>query len=114
MGYPLVKIHNSTSFIASGTVHYMSAFCSDDDYSVTPQTTWSATSRGVCLVTEISATVRTPSGDICASPYTSSGTSYSKYAIISTGENSFAVTRIVTSTENDIPDDYQEPVEMQK
>ncbi|WP_299181090.1 hypothetical protein [uncultured Chryseobacterium sp.] len=114
MSYPLVKITNSTNYIASGKVSYMSIFCSDDNYTVTPNTTWQAGSRGVCLLTEISATLQTPNGNIQATPYTSSGTSYSEFAIIQTGTNSFAVTRIVNMAENEIPEDYVEPTVQQK
>ena len=94
--YPLVSIVNSTPFIADGDVEYMSLFCSNDHYTVTPTTTWIAKSRGVCLVTKITATVKTPSGNIKATSYTSSGTSYSQFAILQTGENQFEVTRRVT------------------
>ena len=114
MAYPLVKIHDSTRFNVSGKVSYMSIFCSDDDYSATPETTWTAEHRGVCLVTEITATVKTPDGDIVAKPYTSSGTSYSEFAVINTGGNTFAVTRVVTLTEEDLPEDYVEPTTQQK
>ena len=94
--YPLVSIVNSTPFIAKGDVEYMSLFCSNDHYEVTPNTTWNAGSRGVCLVTKVTATVITPSGNIKATSYTSSGTSFSQYAIIQTGENQFQVTRRVS------------------
>jgi hypothetical protein len=94
--YPPVSIVNSTQYSASGTVFYASAFCSNDNYTVSPNgAKWTASSRGVCLVTQISATVRTPSGDIPATPYESSGTSFSQFAIIQTGPNQFAVTRII-------------------
>jgi hypothetical protein len=83
MSYPDVQITDSTSFNASGKVSYRSAFCSNDNYSVTPNTTWS-NGRGVCLITEISAVVQTSNGNIEATPYTSSGTSYSQFAIIQT------------------------------
>lgn len=119
MAYPKVKIYNSTQFIVSGEVDYMSVFCSDDNYDVTPDTAWEAKSRGVCLLTKITATVKTPSGEVKASPYKSSGTSYSKFAVISLGQNKFAVTRVVSSVEGDaedsnIPKDYKEPTEKQK
>lgn len=114
MGYPLVTIHDSTSYNVSGKVSYMSMFCSDDDYSATPGTTWKATSRGVCLLTKITATVKTPGGDIVATPYTSSGTSYSQFAVINTGGNTFAVTRVVTTTQDERPADYVEPTSNQK
>ena len=114
MSYPLVNISNSTNFIASGTVEYASIFCSNDDYTVTPTTSWQASSRGVCLVTKISATVNTPNGNIVATPYTSSGTSYSQFAIIQTGPNSFEVTRRVSAHEDTTPEGYKEPTEKQK
>ncbi|MFQ5980198.1 MAG: hypothetical protein ACE5OZ_18855 [Candidatus Heimdallarchaeota archaeon] len=115
MAYPLVTIHNSTNFNVEGKVSYLSFFCSDDNYSATPGTTWKAKSRGVCLVTEITALVKTPNGDIQATPYTSSGTSYSKFAVIPVGgENKFAVTRIVSAMEDKVPADYVEPTENQK
>jgi hypothetical protein len=114
MAYPLVEIANSTNYICTGTVHYASIFCSNDGYTVTPNTTWKASGRGVCLVTEISATVKTPSGNIVATPYTSSGTSYSQFAIIQTGPNSFEVTRRVSLLEDETPADYVEPTEQQK
>lgn len=114
MAYPPVEIFNSTNYIASGRVNYMSAFCSDDDYTVTPTTAWKASGRGVCLLTKISAVLQTPDGKIEATPYTSSGTSYSKFAVIQIGPSSFEVTRRVTATENDTPADYREPATKQK
>ncbi|WP_101807439.1 hypothetical protein [Paenibacillus pasadenensis] len=94
-GYDPVQITNSTSFTAFGTVVYSSLFCANDPYAVSRDETWRASGRGVCLLTRISATVRTPSGDIAAEPYTSSGTSYSQFAIIQVGVNQFRVTRVV-------------------
>jgi hypothetical protein len=71
--------------------------------------------RGGCLLTEITATVQTPQGNIVAKPYTSSGTSYSQFAVINTGGNTFAVTRVVTSAEaGDTPADYVPPTTQQK
>jgi len=97
-GYDLVQIFNSTSFNAFGKVEYASIFCSDDNYSVQRDETWRASGRGACLVTRITATVRTPSGNIEAEPYTSSGTSYSQFAIIQVGVNKFQVTRVTSAT----------------
>jgi len=114
MSYPLVNITNSTNYNAWGTVSYASIFCSNDGYSVTPNTAWQASSRGVCLVTEISATVRTPNGDIVATSYSSSGTSYSQFAVIQTGPNAFEVTRRVSALEDAIPEGHKEPTEKQK
>lgn len=92
--HPLVKISDSTEHGATGRVEYLSFLCGDDDYSVTPGSTWRATSRGLCLVTEIGAEVNTPNGVVQAKPYTSSGTSYSQYNIVQNW-NSFEVTRTV-------------------
>lgn len=102
-----------------GKVTYASAFCSDDKYTATPGVTWKASSRGVCLVKEITAVVRTPTGDILATPYTSSGTSYSQF-MVGISPSGFAVTRVVTgyslysAEEDGPPADYVEPTEQQK
>ena len=95
LAYDDVNIRNSTDYIASGEVEYASIFCSDDSYTVTPNTAWEASSRGACLVTEITASVETPDGNYRADSYTSSGTSYSQFAIIQTGGHTFEVTRRV-------------------
>lgn len=115
MPYPLVEIHNSTKFKVVGEVLYCSKFCSDDRFKVDGWSSWKANHRGVCLVTRITAKVDTARGVIDASPYVSNfGTSYSQFAIVQTGENRFAVTRIVDGMEDSAPQDYMEPTEMQK
>lgn len=115
MAYPLVHITNSTPYIAHGTVSYLSFFCSNDNYEVAGNGgTWQATSRGVCLVTEVSAVLQTPNGNVPATPYTSSGTSYSQFVIVQTGPNSYAVTRMVAAAEDATPADHVEPTEHQK
>ena len=115
MAYDKVSIANSTLFAATGRVEYASAFCSNDSYSVDSMHTWSASSRGVCLLTKITATVKTPYGDIAATSYGSAGTTYSRFAIVATGEKQFAVTRLVSSMDGDeIPEDYVEPTTQQK
>ena len=111
--YPPVTIHNSTQYIANGTVVYASIFCRDDNYTVTPNVPWKK-DRGVCLITRITATVQTPQGNIQATPYTSSGTSYSQFAIIQTGANSFMVTRLTEGSEDQRPEGYVEPTTQQK
>ncbi|WP_312075550.1 hypothetical protein [Chryseobacterium sp.] len=115
MSYSLVKIVNSTPYIAEGKAIYVSAFCSDDKYSVTPNTTWQAKSRGICLLSEITAELKTPQGSIKAKPFsTSIGTADSRFAIIQTGPTSFEVTKIVNLSAEVLPEDYIEPVEAQK
>lgn len=90
--YPDVRVTNSTPFAAEGNVQY--AACSGDSWSTSqlPAGSSISFSRGVCLVTSINATVNGVSAD----SYTSSGTSYSQYAIISKPGGGFAVTRVVT------------------
>ena len=87
--YPVVKIKNNTDYTVTGEVEYASAFCSDDDYRVGPGQTWTASSRGVCLVTGINGRAHGSSKhgertDIVT--YTSSGTSYSEFQISPNGD----------------------------
>lgn len=114
MAYPLVRIANSTKYAVEGDAIYCSAFCSDDHYNVESGMAWEAKSRGVCLLKRITATVQTPSGNIEATPYTSSGTSYSQFAVVDLGGNNFSVTRVVNDTEDFPPENYVEPTEQQK
>ena len=93
--YPYATVLDSTQYNIDGEVKYASAFCSDDDYSATPQTKWSASNRGACLIIRVSATVKTPDENKAAEPYSSSGTSYSNFAVIDAGGNNFKVTRVV-------------------
>jgi hypothetical protein len=117
MSYPLVHISNSTPYAVAGKVSYASAFCSDDDYTINPSPgTWTAKSRGVCLVTEISAKLLVNGSWVNASSYTSSGTSYSQFAIIQTG-NTYAVTRVVSAVnaiDSDTGELLAEPTTNQK
>ncbi len=100
--YPYVSVVNSTPFdVYNGVVNYADDVdCSADNFtlSATPGTSWQATSRGVCLVTSITASVSTPGGAVDAGPYSSSGTAYSQFAVIQTNNNppQFQITRIVT------------------
>lgn len=96
MAYPLVQITNSVpaASMIDGTVSYMS--CSGDSYILTKkQKKWTATSRGICLVTEITATVTIADDEVAATSYTSSGTSYSEFAVISK-DGLYQVTRVVS------------------
>ena len=67
-------------------------------YSVLAGQTWTASSRGACLVTRISATLTIPgrrtatrSGSLGCTPYTSTGTSYSQYSILMKGADACCV-----------------------
>lgn len=114
MGYPLVKITNSTPYTVEGQVVYCSVFCSDDDYKIESFKSWEASNRGVCLVKRITAKLSVDGKFIEAEEYTSSGTSYSQFVIVQSGDKKFAVTRIVNGTEDVPPTDYIEPTEKQK
>ena len=97
-GYPKVKITDSTAYNVEGKVEYAGIFtCPIDGWSATPSTKWTASSRGVCLVCKITATVKTPGGNIQAKAYKASPcTSYSEFAVIADGSDGFEVTRRVT------------------
>lgn len=119
MAYPLVRITNSTKYVAYGSVEYLSHNCSSDRFDAFPHTSWQARSRGICLVTKIWAgLLDTPAGHHQdATPYTSSGTSYSQFEIIQTSDNplAFAVVRRGGSAADDEPPaDYEEPTTRQK
>ena len=116
MAYPLVNIQNTTNYSASGTVEYASIFCSNDNWGAGPGQTWQASSRGVCLLTGITASVSVNGSTIDATPYSSSGTSYSQFALIQTSSNplAFEVTRRVSGAEDAQPEDYEEPTNQQK
>lgn len=114
MGYPLVKITNSTPYTVEGQIVYLSICCSDDDYKIESFKSWEAKDRGVCLVKKITAVISKNGKFIHAKEYTSTGTSYSRFAIVQLGDNEFAVTRIVNGTEDVPPTDYIEPTEKQK
>jgi len=114
MAYPPIQILDSTPYNVKGKVAYMGQSCSNDDYSITPTNTWTGPNRGICLLTEINALVKTPSGEVWAKSYTSSGTSYSQYAVVQTGSNTFEVVRRASGTEDSPPADYVEPTEKQK
>jgi|1185.fasta_scaffold764047_1 hypothetical protein len=115
MSYPPVSILNTVPYSALGTVRYLGWFCTDDNYQVGPfPASWTGPDRGVCLITEVSAVVNTPGGPVQAKPYSSSGTSFSQFAIIQTGGNSFEVTRRTSGAEDAPPPDYVEPTTQQK
>jgi hypothetical protein len=123
MAYDLVNIVNSTDYEVYGKVIYATLFCSNDNYWLGPYGPWTARHRGWCLVTEISASVYTPGGPVKATSYiSSSGSTYSKFAVIQISANplAFEVTRRVSSgitgvaEEDGPPEDYEEPTTQQK
>lgn len=94
MSYTKVSVYNSTNYTVKGKVYYASAFCSDDKYTAYAMNKWKASSRGVCLLTKVTATIYFEDGTTAtATPYKSSGTSYSQFAVFKKGDG-FSVTRI--------------------
>ena len=98
--YPYVTITNKTPYATNRYlpsigghqllddktyVKYATHFCSNDYIQeiIVSGGTWTASSRGACLVTKIEATLTRPNGGSweCDS-YRSSGTSYSQFSII--------------------------------
>jgi hypothetical protein len=113
--YPPVTIQNATPYDATGTVSYRAPnFCSPDSYFVNSNNTWEGPPRGICLVTTISATVNTSKGPIQATPYESTGTSFSRFAVIQTAEFSFVVVRISSGADDQAPEGYVDPTSLQK
>ena len=92
--YPYAHIENSTSMHIKGKVHYASTFCHDDNYVIAPHSSWTASSRGVCLITKVEATnIDTgQSGD----SYNSSGTSYSQFVVYQDSDGNPSVTRKIS------------------
>ncbi|APS46144.1 hypothetical protein AVI51_15945 (plasmid) [Piscirickettsia salmonis] len=89
--YPVVHIINSAGYDIKGTITYDSALCSNESYVVGSYASWSSQSRGVCLVSEITAT-GIDSGDSGHS-YESPGTSYSQFVVYRDESGKPSVTR---------------------
>ena len=91
-GYPFVTVANSTQFHVSGRVEF--AVCLQSTYVANAGQKWTDDERGLCLVTKVTATVATADGNVTAKPYTSTGTSFSNFAVIYRDGN-YEVTRII-------------------
>ncbi|GEM75162.1 hypothetical protein [Vibrio sagamiensis] len=90
--YPYVTIDNSTAYHVSGEVDF--AVCLQSSFVVNASHKWVDDSRGICLVTKVTATVATDDGNVEAKPYISSGTSFSHFAVIHRN-GGYEVTRVV-------------------
>jgi len=88
--YPAASVTNTTSHRIHGKIDY--AVCSSDNFNLMAGKEASFP-RGLCLLTEINATIELPDRDVEAKPYTSSGTSYSQFAVIEVAPGIFEVTR---------------------
>ena len=100
--YPYVTITNRTPYatqskpgVYSGLfVLYEGLFCKSDsiDAVIASGDTWTASSRGVCLVTLISANMALPDGSrLACAPYKSTGTSNSIYSVWLKGDDTCVV-----------------------
>ena len=103
--YPYVTITNKTPYQVwnplrptdfQQSVSYVLFFCKRDYYpmdGVPAGQTWSASSRGLCLVSHVYATLYRPKEvfPIECTPYTSSGTAYSIFSIIMKGDEACCV-----------------------
>ena len=81
-GYPQVTIVNKTKQTIKGTIKYLSVLglCKDDSYTVLPDQTFTPiVNRGLCLLTEITGTSNDGKTVVA---YKSSGTSYSRFGIV--------------------------------
>ena len=92
-GYPRITIKNDTPYdtLPGGTYVLESSFCHSDDIleGIASRDTWTEpTSRGLCLVAKIAATLILPDGGgpLQCQDYNSVGTSYSIYSIIMDGD----------------------------
>ena len=93
---PPVKITNQTPYEAySGFVDYDALLCRNDVYSVASGQTWTATSRGGCLVYDITANlVLSPNGGDqleCKMKTFYGGTSLSQFYIVMNGDDKCCV-----------------------
>ena len=109
MGYPYVTITNKTPYdtrsrlVTPNNKYYGTEvkystyiFCRDDKYDVAAQQTWKASSRGVCLVSSITAVLQLPPpapGNwlVCDDYKSFPGTTYGTFFIIMNGEDACCV-----------------------
>ena len=99
--YPYVNITNKTPYDTRPNTKYGNTYvmyqetflCSLDRYSVASGQTWTASSRGACLVNYIAATILAlPDGkELRCTPYTSWGTTYGTFFLIMKGEDACCV-----------------------
>ena len=118
MGYANVTIQNNTPYQVQGTVHYPSAFCSNDDFGIGPNGTWTAGSRGLCLVSEITAQLLINGNWVGAGSYESfPGTSFSSFAVKQNSDGTYSVYRpayLGTGKDTEVGELQAEPTEQQK
>ena len=93
MSYSSVEVVNSTNYTISGEISYMSVFCSDNDFTVQPHSTWTSEKR-IWTITEIQAFVVTPAGVFLAKPFISIGTTHHLFEVTHTADCNFRVVKM--------------------
>jgi len=83
MSYPSVFLSNHTGYPVTGRVVYR--WCRDDDYSVAPKSYWQGPPRGLCLITQVTATVKLPNRNVEAAAFTSGGSGMGNFYVTPTG-----------------------------
>ncbi|WP_312822290.1 hypothetical protein [Epilithonimonas sp.] len=89
-----LEIKNSTNYIISGEVSYMTIFCSSHYFFVKPNSIWKSNKRGICPIVTVSAIVKTPRGTFSAKPYLTSGTTQGNFEVVELKENVFKVIKM--------------------
>ena len=105
-GYPHAHVENLSSNNVSVKVSYASLFCKDDSFTLGPRESWTADSRGICLITKIESTMTVDGGDINCQSYTSSGTSYSQFYVANLTPTRCTVRRSLSAL---VPANAEEP-----
>jgi len=105
--YPPVHIINSTpSYAVKGRITYLGPgfLCSSDNYNMPPYGD-TRHSRGLCLVTDISCNINPDDVPGCdtvrCTPYSSTGTAFSKFSVNRVSQCLFEVSRRVNSKDAD-------------
>lgn len=89
-----IEIVNSTNYIISGEISYMTVFCSSHYFFMKPNANWRSEKRRIFPVLEVSATIRTPRGTFTAKPFISIGISQNLFEVIQVRENIFQIIRL--------------------
>ncbi|WP_379966441.1 hypothetical protein [Epilithonimonas sp. UC225_85] len=90
MTYQSVEIINSTNYIISGEISYMTVFCRDTEFILNPYSAWQSQKR-ICPIVEITAFIKTPDGFFTAKPFISIGTTHQTFEVIQTEKQDFRV-----------------------
>ena len=93
--YAYVHIENETDFEMKGDVFYDSGIiftCDEDSFTIMPHSSWTATSRGLCLLTKIVAQRFNPVFCKKTNRWTHMVRSYKDDSFFGTAHSQFAIT----------------------